>query len=53
MSRPMRIVRGQSVGESVDESLFEVEEERVLFTAAKAAAERMHSGMSIPEFLEV
>ena len=53
MSRPVRIVKGHEVSESVDESLFQEAEERELYTAAKAAAAEVDEDMSIPSFLEV
>lgn len=53
MSRPVRIVKGQKIVQSVDESLFHEAEERELYTAAKAAAAEVDKDMSIPAFLEV
>ena len=53
MSRPVRIVKGHAVAQSVDESLFHEAEERELYAAAKAAASEVHKTMSIPAFLEV
>lgn len=53
MSRPVRIVKGQSVAGKVDESLFHEAEERELLAAAAAAANEMQPDMSIPAFLEV
>jgi len=37
----------------VDESLFDVEEERALHTAAQVAAAQIKPDMSIPDFLQV
>lgn len=53
MSRPVRIVKGQTVSEGVDESLFQETEERELLAAADAAASELAPNMSIPAFLEV
>jgi glycyl-tRNA synthetase beta subunit len=54
LSRPVRIVKNQPVSpQAVDKSLFEVEEERALHSAAQVAAAQIKPGMSIPEFLQV
>ena len=53
MSRPVRIVKGHSVNEAVDESLLKEAEERELYAAAMAAAKEVHPKMSIADFLEV
>ena len=53
MSRPVRIVKGHEVAQSVDESLFHEAQERELYAAAKAAASEIDQNMSISAFLEV
>ena len=53
MSRPVRIVKGHEVVQSVDESLFHEAQERELYAAANAAAKEVDHNMSIPAFLEV
>lgn len=53
MSRPVRIVKGQSIHQAVDESLFSLGEERELYAAAESAALKMDKSMSVPAFLEV
>ena len=53
LSRPVRIVKGQNVSNTVDETLFETEEEKVLHAAAEAAASHIRPDMSIPDFLQV
>lgn len=54
-ARPTRIVRGKEVGAAwaVDESKFELEEERALWAAYRAAAGQIRPDMSIPNFLQV
>ena len=54
-ARPTRIVRGKEVGAAwaVDESKFELEEERALWAAYRAAAGQIRPDMSIPDFLQV
>ncbi|CAL8470617.1 g10159 [Coccomyxa elongata] len=54
-ARPTRIVRGKEVdaGWTIDESRFELEEERALWGAYQAAAKQIRRDMSIPDFLQV
>ncbi|EIE22621.1 hypothetical protein COCSUDRAFT_53607 [Coccomyxa subellipsoidea C-169] len=54
-ARPTRIVRGKEVDAAwaVDESKFELEEERALWAAFRAVAGQIRPDMSIPDFLQV
>lgn len=54
-SRPTRIVRGKDVSAAwtVDESKFELEEERALWSAYQEVAEKVDARMDIKNFLQV
>ncbi len=54
-ARPTRIVRGKDVSTEwgVDEGLFEMEEERALWAAFRAAQDAVGPAMGIRDFFEV
>ena len=54
-ARPTRIVRGKDVAAAwaVDESLFEMEEERALWGAYSGVVGDVNAGMGIRDFLQV
>ncbi|KAI3427953.1 hypothetical protein D9Q98_006343 [Chlorella vulgaris] len=54
MARPVRLTRGKKIDAAwtVQEDLFEQDEERALFAAYQSAAKQVSAAMSVPAFLD-